>query len=256
MVKRILVVVPMPMDEAGLAKRRAQLDEVVTLPGVEFHYRAARAGPGALVAAHDLMFMELGVIEAAVDAEREGFDAVSIDSLSDSGMGVLRSMLDIPVIGAGRASIMTALMLGDRFSVLVMHPSWAPIHRKIAAEVGVKDRLASIRSIDVEPDHVNLLGGKEEIVLPKLAAAARQCVEEDGADVVMLGSTTMYEAGAYLARHCPVPVVNPAPVALTMAQSFVALGLSNSRAAYPKTPKPMPRAIHAMVDGMLIALKA
>lgn len=253
MATRILVIVPVPMDEAGVAKRRAQLDGIVVDSGVEFHFRAVRVGPAAFVAAHDFMFMELAVIEAAIGAAEEGFDAVSIDSLSDSGVAVLRSVLDIPVIGAGRTSIMTALMLGDRFSILVMHPSWIPIQRKIVSDVGVKDRLASIRSIDVEPDHVNLLGGKEEIVLPKLAAAARACVEEDGAETIMLGSTTMHAAGSYLAASCDVPVVNPGPVTLSMVQLLVSLGLSNSRAGHPKTPAPMPQAIHSMVDAIIAA---
>jgi allantoin racemase len=38
--------------------------------------------------------------------------------MSDSGMQPLRSILDIPVIGPGRASMLMACYLGDKFSVL------------------------------------------------------------------------------------------------------------------------------------------
>ena len=56
---------------------------------------------------------------------------------------------------------------------------------------------------------------------------------EDGADVLLLGSTTMHQAGAYMAANLPAPVVNPGPVAIAMAEMFVRLGLSHSKVAYP-----------------------
>ena len=59
-----------------------------------------------------------------------------------------------------------------------------------------------MRSIDVVPDSINLLKGKEEQVFPLLLKAALRCVEEDGADVILLGSTTMHEAHAWLADAC------------------------------------------------------
>ncbi len=43
-----------------------------------------------------------------------GFDAVCIDTMSDSGVAALRSSLSIPVVGPGRASMLTAMMLGHR----------------------------------------------------------------------------------------------------------------------------------------------
>ena len=39
--------------------------------------------------------------EAGVTAQEDGYDAVCIDTMSDSGVNALRSMLDIPVIGPG-----------------------------------------------------------------------------------------------------------------------------------------------------------
>lgn len=39
-----------------------------------------------------------------------------------------------------------------------------------------------------------------------------KCVEVDGADVIILGSTTRHEAHAYLAERLPVPIINPGPL--------------------------------------------
>ena len=50
---------------------------------------------------------------AGLDAEKEGFSAVCIDTMSDSGVSALRSVLSIPVIGPGRTSMLTAMSLGQ-----------------------------------------------------------------------------------------------------------------------------------------------
>ena len=42
------------------------------------------------------------------------------------------------------------------------------------------------------PDLENLLGGKEDVVFPRLKGGGDGCVE-DGAEVICLGSTTMHD---------------------------------------------------------------
>ena len=164
-------------------------------------------------------------------------------------MNALRSVLDIPVIGPGRASMLTALMLGDKFSVLAMWPHWAGLYKKTLYELNLQDKCASVRWIEgVVPDNRNLLGGKEEIVLPKLYEKAMQCIEEDGAEVICLGSTTMHQAHAYLRDKLPVPIINPGPLSYKMAETVIALKLAQSRKAYPSPMVPKEDMLHIMLD--------
>jgi allantoin racemase len=93
-------------------------------------------------------------------------------------------------------------------------------------------RVASVRSIDVRPDAQELLAGKEEIVFAKLEAEGLAAIERDGADVIILGSTTMHQSHAYLAQKLPVPVLNPGLVALKLCEMLLDLGLSHSGHAY------------------------
>lgn len=182
---------------------------------------------------YDMTLMEMAVIEAGMRAEEEGFDAVCINTVSDSGLSALRSRLSIPVLAPGQSSFHLASMLGHKFSILTMWPRWYPLYRKTLKEYGLESRLASIRSIDVRPDAEALLAGKEEVVFAKLEEVARQAVEEDGADVIVLGSTTMHQSHAYLASRLPVPVLNPGVVAYKMCELFLDLGLAQSKLAYP-----------------------
>ena len=71
------------------------------------------------------------VLEAGLAAESEGYDAVCINSMSDSGLSALRSRLDIPVVDL-IACFLTTAMLGHRFSVVTMWDRWKPLYRKVA----------------------------------------------------------------------------------------------------------------------------
>jgi len=250
---KVLVIVPFAFDEKGLANRRAQLASVALGPDMEFDFRGVKAGPALLDCYHDYVLADAALFEAGLSAEADGYDAVCIDTMSDSGMNALRSVLDIPVIGPGRASFMTALMLGNRFSVVTQWDGWIPLYRKGSQEYGVADRLASIRSINVMPDVENLLGGKEEVVFPKLVACAMRCIEEDGAEVILLGSTTMHQAHGHMAANLPVPVINPGPLTYKLAECVLGLGLTHSRKAYPRPSVPKPAMVHAMMDAAAAA---
>jgi allantoin racemase len=141
-----------------------------------------------------------------------------------------------------------ALRLGNRFSVVTQWDGWIPLYKKTAQEYGMNDRLASVRSINVMPDVANLLGGKEEVVFPKLVECATQCIEEDGAEVILLGSTTMHQAHSHMAENLPVPVINPGPLTYKMAEMLLGLGLTHSRKAYPKPSVPKPSMLVDMMD--------
>jgi allantoin racemase len=246
-VAKVLVIVPFPFDEHGLSLRREQQASCRLGPDIEFDYRAVQAGPGLFDSHHDYLIADVAIFEAGLEAQNDGYDAVCIDTMSDSGMAPLRSVLDIPVIGPGRASYLVALMLGNRFSVLTQWDPWIASYRKSLQEYGLVEKCASIRSINVPPDVENLLGGKEEVVFPKLLEAARQCIEEDGADAICLGSTTMHQAHAHLAEHLPVPVINPGPLTYKIAEAVLGLGLTHSRTAYPKPRIPKTAMVHAML---------
>ena len=159
---RVLVIVPFPFEERGIENRRAQLNTVSVEPGLEFDYRPVKASPAMFDSYHDWLLADLAILEAGLTAEEDGYDAVCIDTTSDSGMNALRSVLDIPVIGPGRASYLMALMFGRTFAVLTQWDPWIPEAKKTIVEYGLADHCVAIESINRPPDVENLLGGKEE----------------------------------------------------------------------------------------------
>lgn len=198
---------------------------------------------------HDWLLADVAIFEAGSRAQEEGFDAVCIDTMSDSGLAALRSVLDIPVVGPGRASMLYALTLGSKFSILSQWKPGALKHRKAVAEHGLTPFCASIRTFDIPPDFAALLDGKEEDVFPRMLEVCLACVEEDGAEVICLGSTTMHQAAVWLAERLPVPLVNPGPLTYKLAETMLALGHSQSKRGFPQPFEPMLPLFRDMVDG-------
>lgn len=231
--KRIKVIVPIPMDAAGVANRATQLSSALIAPGFKPEFVAVPWGAALGDSYHDMLLMDWTVFQSGVTAEEEGYAGVLIDTVSDSGLRALRSRLSIPVIGPGEGAFATAMMLGKRFTVLTMWPEWFPLYEKTLTEYGWWDRVASLRSIETRPDVTELLAGKEEVIFEKLKKEAEAAIDEDGADVIVLGSTTMHQSAAFLAANLPIPVINPGLVAYKQLELLLTLGLSHSKRAFP-----------------------
>ena len=120
-------------------------------------------------------------------------------------------------------------------------------YEKTINDLGIKSSLASIRSIDVAPDNQALLEGKEEEIFPLLEIADKKAIDEDNAEVIILGSTTMHQAHSILSSHLPVPVINPGPLTYKKAELLLSSGLSHSRNAYPVSPVDKSSMLKAML---------
>lgn len=231
--KRIKMIFPVPMNEHTRGMVESQIPQSLVRPEFEVSFVGAGKVLTLADSYYDMAIMEMAVLEAGLLAEEEGFDAVCINTVSDSALYALRSRLSIPVLAPGQTAFHTACMLGHKFSVVTMWDPWLPLYKKTLTEYGLWPRVASLRTIGTRPDAQELLAGKEEVVFAKLEEAALKAIHEDGADVIVLGSTTMHQSHAYLASKLPVPVINPGVVAYKMCEMFLELGLVHSKHAFP-----------------------
>lgn len=233
MSRRILNIVPVPVPALALEAFKAQLPADAVHPGFDNVFVAAARGARLIDSAYEQLLADAFVLEAGCRAQEDGFAAVCINSMSDSALSALRSRLDIPVVGPASSSMLLACMLGKKFSVITMWRAWHSLYEKVIAEHGIAHRLASIRDIGARPDAAELLAGKEETVFEQLHQAARAAIDQDGADVIILGSTTMHQSVGYLKQVLEVPVISPGLVAEKIAELLVLTRTSHSRKAYP-----------------------
>lgn len=246
--KRILVIVPFPMSTSQLENRKEQSHSVKLDHDTEISYLPVKASPRTFVSQEDYVLADISILEAGLKAEKNNFDAVCIDTVSDSGVAALRSVLNIPVIGPGRTMFLSALMLGEKFSIISMWEEWFGLYKKTLSDLNIWEKCASMRAINYTPDNRNLLSGKENEVFPMLLKEAKKCITEDGADVICLGSTTMHQASIWLSEKLPIPVINPGPLSYKIAEVLLSLDLSQSRKAYPKPKVPRHDMVHLMLE--------
>ncbi len=230
---RIKYIIPFPFDEEGIANRAEQIPKELLGPDTEVECVAVRNSATLVDCHYEALVFDMYIVEAGLRAEEEGYDAVVMDTVSDSGLYALRSRLSIPVIGPGLVSYAVAIMLGKRFSIITMWDKWRHLYEKNLDTYHLWDKCASIRALNIPPDVEALFAGKEEEMFEKLTAEARKAIEEDGAGVILLGSTTMHQAGDYMAANLPAPVINPGPVAIKLTEAIVQLGLTHSKVDFP-----------------------
>lgn len=175
-----------------------------------------------------------GMLRKAIRMKGQ-YDALIIGCADDPGIFSMRELLDVPVVGPMETSIAMAAVLGEKFSIITIDESVYPETRMILRKYGALDKCASIRSIECTVlDMISGKKNKEEVVDAFVREA--QLAVKDGASCITLGCMTM----AFLLLDEAVkdklktPVINPAKVAVKMAEMLVSLNLRHSQLAYPK----------------------
>lgn len=194
----------------------------------------------------ELLMLEVANVDAALRAERDGFDAAILNTFMDYGLRQIRSAVRIPVVGAGEAAMNVAGLLGRRFSIVTVWPrSTGPIYDHMLSEYGIGDRCTGVRHVAAESEMDQIededgfflqLQNRRQGMLDRIVAEIEQAVEQDGADTVVLGCTCMCIAHEDLRRRVEVPLIDPLDAAYAMARSLVTMGLSHSAVRYRPTP--------------------
>jgi Asp/Glu/hydantoin racemase len=153
-------------------------------------------------------------------------DAIVVAAFGDPGLAGLREALDIPVVGLTEAALMSACMLGQRFSIIAISRRIQAWYRETVQANGLVDRLASIRSLD-QP--LRDIGRVQEDHAERLQALCRSAVEDDGADVLIIAGAPLAGLARSIKDRIPVPVVDGVSSAVCHAQSLASLAPAPAR---------------------------
>lgn len=218
----------------------AELDDL-RAPDIEFSHAVLDHGPSSIECEYDHALAVPDTVRRAEEAERDGVDAIVIDCMADPGLHAARERVSIPVIGPGETSMHLAAMLAHKFSIVTILESVRPMLENLAKVYGVADKLASIGVVDVP---VLELKDRLEEVHEKLALRAIRAVEDDHAGLIVLGCTGFLGCAdaivrALEARGHQVPVIDPIPATISIAQALVKARLTHSKHSYA-TPRHKP----------------
>jgi len=140
-------------------------------------------------------------------------DAFVIACYSDPGLQVCREGTDRPVFGIAECAVAAALTRGDRFGVIAIAARSVRRHMRYLRQMGVTERLAGERPLEMSVAET----AAGENTLWRMIAVGRELVDEDGAEVVIMGCAGMARHRRPLEQALGVPVIDPTQAAVAMA---------------------------------------
>jgi Asp/Glu/hydantoin racemase len=188
-------------------------------PGTQVQVVTAAAGVAYIETRFEAM---LGAHAAAQLAAQHhaGCDAVIVAAFGDPGLMALREVLPCPVTGLTEASLASACLLGQRFSIVAISQRIRAWYAETVQAYGLSSRLASIRALDEPLADIGTVQGDQG---ERLVQLAQRCVREDGADVIVLAGAPLAGLARGIAARLPVPVVDGVSSAVRHAQTLARL---------------------------------
>ncbi|MBI4525198.1 MAG: hypothetical protein HY695_15450 [Deltaproteobacteria bacterium] len=173
-------------------------------------------------------------IDCYKTAEQEGYDAVVPLGMLDLGVDGGKSAVDIPVVGPTEACLHIASVIGDRFGLMVYHESLVAFSRAIVRRYGMEHHVVGfgVSGFDL-PD----LAAHHDEVVENFVREARALVAK-GAEVIIpmgISQCPVHINPGWLQDQLEVPVVEGFGAPIRMAALLVSLGLTQSRARWPKS---------------------
>lgn len=200
------------------------------LPDTEIQAVSPRIGPASVEDYYDVYLSVPGILE---EIRKENADGYIIAGSCDPGLYAAREAITAPVIGIGEAGLHMACMLGHKFSVINILSRFNTRIEEVIKLNGLESRCASVRGtnlsvMDVQTD--------KEKVRKRLIEEARKAVEEDRAEVIILGCAGMVGLDTEMEEKLGVTVLDPVITAVKTMEAIIQTGKKTSK---KRTFKPL-----------------
>ena len=217
----------MTLEIEKAAKQFARPDTEITAVSPE-------SGPVSIESMYDEALAQPGVLEEIKKGLKDGFDGFILACFGDPALYAAREVSDIPVIGIAEAAMLMACMLGNRFSILTVLKRIIPMMEEVVMKYGLKSRCASVRATDL-----SVLELEEDIDKTKkiLLEEGRKAINEDGAEVLLLGCAGMAGLDTELEKELGVPVIDGTVAAVKFLEGMYDYGKKTSKVLTFKPPE-------------------
>ncbi|MFN8628354.1 MAG: aspartate/glutamate racemase family protein [Candidatus Binatia bacterium] len=166
------------------------------------------------------------VVEAFIEAEREGFDAAIVQCFGDPGVREARAVVDMPIFGPGESSMHFACQLGRKFAIVGANipGQLAQLSDQVKA-AGLEGRLIpnGIRFGSVFAKAWDGWCANPQSAVDDVIEVATGCVR-DGADSVILGCAgigplcSTQGFAKLTVDGQTIPIIDPVTIAMKTAE--------------------------------------
>ncbi|PWJ20206.1 aspartate/glutamate racemase family protein [Jannaschia seohaensis] len=180
-----------------------------------------------------------------IAAHAETADAAILAAFGDPGLAGARELFDFPVVGMAEASLLTAAMLGERFSIVTFSPVMQRWYVDSVRDAGLTSRFTGVRT---PAAHSADVGAVRETLRADLIELCNAAVQEDGADVVILGGAPLAGLAHEIEEDVAGVVVDP--VSAAAAQAVALLTLTRPAAFARRHSKPIAKASKGLAPAL------
>jgi Asp/Glu/hydantoin racemase len=190
-----------------------------------------------------------GLVLEMIADNLEDIDAVIIAAFGDPGLIAARELFDLPIIGMAEAAILSAAMLGEKFSIVTFTPLMARWYSDCVQGTGMGARFTGVRT----PEAVELtLATIKTDLRAELIALSKLAVTQDGADVVIMGGAPLAGLAQDIGSDASGVLLDPITAATAQAIAMVSMAPSfDNRPARPaaKTSVGLGAALSNIIGG-------
>jgi len=185
--------------------------------GISLDFTSLEKGPSFIETYEHEKLAVPDLLRVVKNGEKQGYNAIVINCFGNPGLKEAKTLVKIPVVGAGEASFLKAKTFQKRFSVITTVNEAVVRVRRNAKKHGTEQLLASIRPLGM---HVPELVQKQRL-RKALLTEGKRTLKEDHAEIIVLGCTAMAGNAEWLSRKLGVPVIDPTKAAIEVAREQV-----------------------------------
>jgi len=231
---RILVINPNSSEEMTRSIR--EVLERIKREDTEVEVARTEGAPAAIQSATDAALAVPHVLERVREANADGVDAVVLACFSDPGLEPAREVSDVLVLGIQETTLHIAATLGHKYTILT------PLAGRIASKeqdvrrFKAEPACASVRALGMTVAETE---ADPERTKGRILEVAREAIEQDGAEVMILGCAGMVGYAEEVEKQLGIVVLDPTTVAFKVAEALVDVGIRHcKRGLYASPPPP------------------
>jgi allantoin racemase len=225
-----------PNTSGNMTDKIRSVAEAVKRDDCEVEVTCPNKGPVTIESSYDEAYAVAPTLDLVKKANEEGCDAIILACFCEIGVEAAREVSGVPVLGLEEPTLAMALVLGNKFGVMTEKRPRVAMKERHVRRYGLLERMASIRPLELS---VAELDADPERTKETGMDLARRMVEEDGAEVIIMGCAAMAGYTDDIERELGVPVLDPLAVTVKVAEALVDMGQTHSRVGLyaPPTPK-------------------
>jgi len=189
-------------------------------------------GPESIEGFYDEAFCIPGLVEEI--EKHSDADSYIIACFDDTGLDVIRSITDKPVIGIGEAAYHIATMVAGNFTVITtLSRSIRPLTHNLK-KYGLFENCVKVTAIEVPVLDLENISSEN---LDKLNKGIQDAIENDNAESIILGCAGMADLAKSLETKHQLPVIEGVSSAVVLAESLLNLKIKTSKVGSYAVPR-------------------